>query len=549
MIKNIHFKFGSNTELNSSNAKCESITVFIGPNNSGKSTLLKEIDSFCTMGKKNPNYLIVEDIDFESETRANIFELSGMRSEIDPINTSQGIYNYSINGWVNNFGKNQLENRLKNPNERKNEFCGWYLNHFKKLVTGKNRFDSIKETQLKPYMKPEQNNILQNLFVDDLKRKHVQNILFDEFNEYLVLDSLEKPGALKVKFSNHKPSVNFIEKSNGEKAIAYFKNSILIDFKGDGVQSFVSLILEFIAGNPKLLLIDEPEAFLHPSLAFRLGKELGQIQQNKEKRIFVSTHSSHFLLGCIQSGCPISIIRLDYKNGVGSARRLEKNLLSNLTNKPLLRSLRLFDGLFFHSVIVVEGDSDRILYNEINERLLQFKKGKGLLNCLFINVPGKDVIYQVIKPLRVLGIPSAAIFDIDIFEIVNSATWPKLFQAVNIPKKVESELTEKRKELLEIINKRMDTFKKRGVKILSIKGKKIANNLIETLGRYGIFVVPYGALESWLNLSKNIKKDKWITETLEKMGQTSTDSNFLKPSTGGIWKFISNINRWVEKAP
>jgi predicted ATP-dependent endonuclease of OLD family len=41
----------------------------------------------------------------------------------------------------------------------------------------------------------------------------------------------------------------------------------------DGVRAFTGIITEVIAGDPNILLIDEPEAFLHPSLAYKLGKE------------------------------------------------------------------------------------------------------------------------------------------------------------------------------------------------------------------------------------------------------------------------------------
>jgi AAA15 family ATPase/GTPase len=106
------------------------------------------------------------------------------------------------------------------------------------------------------------------------------------------------------------------------EAVLFHSKAMLIRDASDGVKAFVGIISEIVAGDPIVLLIDEPEAFLHPAIAFSLGKEIAATTIGSQKRVFVSTHSPTFVMGCIQSGAPINIVRLTYKNGVPTARLL-----------------------------------------------------------------------------------------------------------------------------------------------------------------------------------------------------------------------------------
>ncbi|WP_224369689.1 hypothetical protein [Hyalangium versicolor] len=49
---------------------------------------------------------------------------------------------------------------------------------------------------------------------------------------------------------------------------------------------------------------------------------------------------------------------------------------------------------------------------EINERLLAVKKGHRA--CAFLNAQNKQTIHRIISPLREMGIPAAAVVDLDV---------------------------------------------------------------------------------------------------------------------------------------
>jgi AAA15 family ATPase/GTPase len=66
MIKNIKLKFGRAEGLPQETVEAMPITVFVGPNNSGKSMILSEIQQFCSDGSRNVNNLIVDSIELEA---------------------------------------------------------------------------------------------------------------------------------------------------------------------------------------------------------------------------------------------------------------------------------------------------------------------------------------------------------------------------------------------------------------------------------------------------------------------------------------------------
>jgi hypothetical protein len=108
-------------------------------------------------------------------------------------------------------------------------------------------------------------------------------------------------------------------------------------------------------------------------LAQKLGYEISRAAINSDKRVFASTHSPAFVMGCIQSGAPINIMRLTYRSGDATARLLPSQEILEMMRNPLLRSTNVLNGLFYEFVVVTESDTDRAFYQEANERLLRFK--------------------------------------------------------------------------------------------------------------------------------------------------------------------------------
>jgi hypothetical protein len=282
---------------------------------------------------------------------------------------------------------------LTNPNGQKNNFCRYYLSFKTLKLDALNRISLINQQPLGDLQSSPSNN-LAILFADDEKRIEVRRIIEDAFGLYFVLDPTNA-GQLRIRLSKTAPANHQVERGLHKEAVDFHKEALEITLASDGVKAFTGIITSIVAGSPKVTILDEPEAFLHPSLSFKLGKEIGSSAKIDLNRLFVSTHSSNFLMGCIQSGASINIVRLTYSNDVGTARLLDKEKISTLMKDPLLRSTGVLNALFYKHVIVTEGDSDRAFYQEVNERLLEFDSEKGVDNCLFINAVGKDTIWKM----------------------------------------------------------------------------------------------------------------------------------------------------------
>lgn len=127
----------------------------------------------------------------------------------------------------------------------------------------------------------------------------------------------------------------------------------------DGVKAFTGILLQVSAGDPRIIIVDEPEAFLHPSLASKLANELAKGAATEGKHIFVATHNAQFVMGAILSGARVNIVRLTYTGNTGTARLLSSTELTKLMQDPLLRSVGLLSALFYDFVVVGEADADR----------------------------------------------------------------------------------------------------------------------------------------------------------------------------------------------
>jgi len=397
LIENIKLKFGSNPGEEKLDINISPVTVFVGPNNSGKSKVLREIHHVCREGSLEARGVIIENLTLESMEQTE-FEnkLSHLEKEPQPNETLRegniiiGDFSQRIN--VERTSLLQTIDQNNNGHFRQ-WFCQWFLKFNTLLLDGQGRMQLTKDQQGGNLQSPPQNS-LSALFRDDEKREEVKRIIYDAFKLHFVIDPTDL-GKLKVRLSEQAPASTIIERGVHAEAVDFHSQAKWVGDLSDGVKAFTGIILELIAGDPMVLLMDEPEAFLHPSLSYKLGKEVAISASNQNKNIFVSTHSSNFIMGCVQSGVPINIVRLTYSENIPTARLLPDESLLTLTRNPLLRSTGVLDGLFYEAVIVTESDADRAFYQEINDRLLKFHPDKGIPNCLFINAQNKQTIHLI----------------------------------------------------------------------------------------------------------------------------------------------------------
>jgi predicted ATP-dependent endonuclease of OLD family len=95
------------------------ITVFVGPNNSGKSMILSEIQRFCFDGGKNVNKLIVDSIELEAISEKLIKEkIKSVTLKPNPGEVQQPDHIFvGKQGQRQQVDSNAFLNAFKNPNE------------------------------------------------------------------------------------------------------------------------------------------------------------------------------------------------------------------------------------------------------------------------------------------------------------------------------------------------------------------------------------------------------------------------------------------------
>lgn len=554
MIKSIRLKSSSSPERDNLEFNTTPITIFVGPNNSGKSKILIEIENYCRKKKPQSNQLVLDTISF-LEFKEEIIKEEINKIKVDPDSTrnlNQGeILLSNINPLRNDkpfqfiCNEETLINEAIDPNNYNFGYYREFLNMYTLRLDGTSRLNLLKEQKVTD-LKKTPTNYLSKLFIDNNLRYKVREIIYNSFQKYYVIDPT-KIGYLSVGFSDTLPNNESEERGWQEESVEFHKKTLKIDKASDGVKAFTGIITTVIAGDPKIILIDEPEAFLHPSLSNTLGNEIGKSLINSNKKLFVSTHSSNFLMGCIQSKSPLNIVRLTYKNNEATSRILDTDKILTLMKNPLLRSTGVLNGLFYEAVIVTESDSDRAFYQEINERLLEKNDKRGIQNCLFINAQNKQTVWDIVKPLRELGIPTVGIVDIDVIK-EGGRVFSKLLKGAFIPE-LSQETLNKQRELIKkaFINSGKDMKKDGGIQLLDPDSKESCLNFFNSLSDYGVMIIKNGELESWLkSLKVGGHGSKWLIDIFKKMGENPNDKSYIKPENNDVWDFIGEIKFWIE---
>lgn len=552
MIEKLIIKFGSAKNAEPLTVNVTPVTLFVGPNNSGKSQFLIEIENYCRTTQGRVTDILLETIQFTAYTKDDIekelkdIEQTPTAGEVvQPGHIVIGKVNPQNNQAARvNIQRDNLIQEAQTPNVRRG-FYAQFLNLYTVRLDGLSRLNLLTEQNAGDLLHTPTNH-LARLFIENGLREQVRRIVFDAFSRYFVIDPTNI-GKLRVRLAHRAPLDETEEKGWGNTSIQFHKDAIDIRTASDGVRAFAGIITAIIAGDPKIILIDEPEAFLHPSLAGKLGKEISQLLRQTHKRFFASTHSASFLMGCIQSGVHLNIVRLTYNYNNPTARLLPTDKILPLMRHPLLRSSGVLSALFYDVVVVSEADADRAFYQEINERLLAEGSGRGIGGCLFINAQNKQTVWNIVKPLRELGIPVVGIVDIDILKD-GGQEWTKVLDGAFIPESIHPALHVFRQNVLkDLIDTGMDIKRSGGISILDGSKREAAQNLIEQLRDYGVFIVPGGELESWLKpLHAAGHGPQWLMDIFQKMGEDPNDTSYIRPSTDDVWDFIGLIKKWAE---
>jgi hypothetical protein len=164
-----------------------------------------------------------------------------------------------------------------------------------------------------------------------------------------------------------------------------------------------------VLNSRKVLLLDEPDAFLHPEQARALGSWIGQHCADGENQVLLATHNEDLLYGLLTSGAPVTVLRLDRPaDEITTVKELAPPLLDQMARSPLLSGQTVLHALFQRGVVVVEAPNDRAIYEGVAATL-------GSAGVVFVHAQNKQTLKDIAGLMHRAGVPVAAIADLDIF--------------------------------------------------------------------------------------------------------------------------------------
>ncbi|EPH61130.1 hypothetical protein D931_02807 [Enterococcus faecium 13.SD.W.09] len=542
-----------------------SLNIFVGPNNSGKSLLLREIFQNLTNRYDIPESVLIDDI-ILSTPPTEITDMLRKQNEEKKVSAYESyMYFFEKDQYNSQYGSIPIREFNDFSEGKVDDYKSDYYRLFKYavlqsnvlLLSGATRLQSMESMDFSTISNTNISNTVNTLLNDETLLNTMREYIFDAFSLYLEIFIIS--GQAKFVLSK-KPLSEELRLSVRPAAAEFLlSNSYSSENSSDGRKAYLGILSEIVAGNPNVLLLDEPEAFLHPPLARKLGNVISKfVTSDSEKQIFISTHSADFIMGCFEAHVPLNIVRLTYENEKSTFRPIDQDILIKIMNNPLLKSTNVLKAIFYQRVIVTESDSDRAFYEEINSRLLEYKPEWGIKDCLFVNAQNKQTTGIIVKTLRAIGVSAIAIVDLDFLKDGKGEFADKYLAPANIPVPSYSGLQSNRTTLKEAFDKlqnehgstKPEFMKKEGLEIFKKTNPEtyqMGMDFMDTLNSYGLFPVPAGELESWMkHLSVLGHGSNWLTDVFEKMGDNPTSDDFIRPTENDVWEFISTIKKWFD---
>lgn len=348
----------------------------------------------------------------------------------------------------------------------------------------------------------------------------------------------------------------------------------LLDHQGDGLRSFLGTLFFLKLAAECIILIDEPEAFLHPPQAKRLGALISELA--KYRQVFIATHSIDFLRGLMDVHPErLAIVHMRRAGLQNTARILQSQALADTWADPMLRYSSILDGLFHDLVILCESEVDCRFYHAALDHLWKTRAPREIPqpSVMFVDVGGKSGFARSSEALKAFGIPVAVIGDFDILNDGESLSrlcscldsewdsiereWKIVRAAVEDKGGSPPRLDEVRKQFGEACdnnpNRRLDqALSKRLSEIVSYPGpwadaKRIGksfipsgqasaalDNLFVKLKSANLHVVPVGEVECWVR-DVGGKSMGWLH------GVFAEIKNGRNPFSDELLEFVSGV--------
>jgi hypothetical protein len=368
------------------------------------------------------------------------------------------------------------------------------------------------------------------LFRDGGLEQTLSNLAYEVFGEHLTLDRANAD--VRLRLGKVDVEVPLLSHPTPEYAAAVAALPSL-DIQGDGVRSFLGLALAIVTGQSQIVLIDEPEAFLHPGQARALGRWLGIEASKRDIQVIVSTHNRDFVLGLLDGGAQsdVRIVRIVRTGSSNRFHELPPSDIAATWADPVLRYSNVLQGLFHRRVAICESDADCRFYGAVLDELaVETNRRSQADDILLVPSGGKDRIAALAKSMLQLGVETHAFGD---FDVLNRKD-----RICGIVESVGGSWTSEMNDDFVAFARPVqegqlwDDLKKHGMSAVPPGDPYSAcERLLKSLDAMRVHIVPSGEMESF-DRSIGVKGSPWVSAALEKG---------LHRSSQGAKDYLENI--------
>lgn len=385
--------------------------LIVGPNNSGKSELLREISKSIGWQDNQIRFQdnkVLRNLEIEKKGTAQSLT-QYMETHAVRVNEQFDYQNYRINF-----------SHLKYFSQR---FLGPTAPLFCKNLGAEGRL-GITNVQNGVGAEGHKSQPQHLMYDDQFMMNRVSDLFKGAFQRELFFDYRASP-QIPIHVGTSPDPATLPNQVSDEYVLEVRKNPRL-DQQGDGIRSYAGILFEVVAIQHDITLLDEPEAFLHPPQMRRLGETLAEEASNQ---IFVATHSSDILRGFLNgSDGAVRIIRLEREGDQNIATMTSPERINELWEQPELRYSNALDGIFHEQVIICEDDSDCRLYNSIADHMSRADPDSGWPDTAYVPSGGKAAIPKIARALQEIGVKVKIVADIDLLS--DGALLRKLIESV-----------------------------------------------------------------------------------------------------------------------
>ena len=411
------------------------LCAFVGPNNAGKSNIMKALS--LILGEGHPAFVKYEETDFYKKQKDEPFKIQiffeDNNEKIDSF-VLEGVYGgkssfYTCDIWgsENRYVKNELREKFALVTIDANRNLQYHLGYSSKW-TFMSRIARSFDDLLKSGAYDTQKRIIKESF-DTIKSAFLEVQEFSDFEtklkRYFKEQIKEESYDLELNFEAYNPinyfkSLQLIAKEDGK----------LIDLSqlGDGMKNL--LMLAFFRSYAKsfrhdaIIAIEEPEIYLHPHARRHLYKIFRELA-NSGSQIFYTTHSSSFTdvehfdeVGLVtkESGGSTKVEFIstkdlvDFCHKTGAIKATEQNIRSFY---KMAYTPRLSEGFFANKIVLVEGLTEEFALPIYLKALGCDIDSEGIS---IISVNGKNNLARYYRMFKAFDIPVHVIFDNDLGE-------------------------------------------------------------------------------------------------------------------------------------